>query len=253
MAADLPADELEAALAALAPTLAATAAVLPWLTKARPPRFPTALNERWLAAAKQLRQAWTEHSADDPAPLRQAVFALYAVALDSADADCLALGEALAGAADRLEHAKPPAQLLTALSATAECLDEPAGLEHDAFAQRARHFARRLGQAAEQPAENRRSPLIDHLFVAEVGERLTLMHEALAALPPDVVLFKSEAGQIAEQAEAIELYGLMDMARSLAGRIDGNTDLEAAATRAKLERGLCQLRDTLAAVTPHEG
>ncbi len=250
MAADLPADELEAARAALAPTLAATAAVLPWLAKARPPRFPAALNELWRAAAKQLRQTWSEHDGDDPALLRQAIFALYAVALDSGDADCLELGEALASAADRLERAKPPAQLLTALSATVECLDEPAGLEHEALTQRARHFARRLRQAVEQPAESRRSPLVDRLFIAEADERLALMHDALAALPPDAVLFKSAAGQIAEQAEAIELYGLMDLARGLASRIDSKTDLEAATTRAELESGLRQLRDSLAAVAP---
>ncbi|MDR1995704.1 hypothetical protein [Azonexus sp.] len=39
---DLPADELAATQAALEPTLTATAAVLPWLAKARPPRSTSA-------------------------------------------------------------------------------------------------------------------------------------------------------------------------------------------------------------------
>ncbi|MDR1995705.1 hypothetical protein [Azonexus sp.] len=47
------------------------------------------------------------------------MFALYGVALDSHDADCPALGEALACAADRLTG-HPLAPLLTALSATIE-------------------------------------------------------------------------------------------------------------------------------------
>jgi len=66
-------------------------------------------------------------------------------------------------------------------------LDEPAGLEHEAFARRARHFARRLSQAAGQAAENQRSPLIDRLFGGETEERVTRMQEALVALPPDAV------------------------------------------------------------------
>ncbi|MDR1995706.1 hypothetical protein [Azonexus sp.] len=76
------------------------------------------------------------------------------------------------------------------------------------------------------------------------------MQEALAALPPDTVRLKSEAAQIAEQAETIELYGLMHLARGLTERIGGDTDLENPATRADLESRLRQLRDTLAALTP---
>ncbi|MCL2345623.1 MAG: hypothetical protein FWC58_07210 [Desulfobulbus sp.] len=241
-----PSADERAAQAALESTLAATAAVLPLLVKPRPPRFPAALNERWLAAGKQLRQVWARRQTETSEALRQAVFALYAVALDSRDADCLALGEALASAADRLDHGQPPAQLLTALCAAIECLAEPAGLEHDAFAQRARHFAQRLTQAAELPDAYRRSPLIDRLFVSETEERLTLMREALAALPPDAVRLKAEAAQLAEQAEMIELYGLMHLARGLAGRIGGATDLEHPAIRADLENRLRQLRETLA-------
>jgi hypothetical protein len=247
MAADIPDEDLAGTRAALAPTLAATAAVLPWLVKERPPRFDTALNQRWIGAARELARTWSTRPANASGVVRQVVFALYGVALDSHDADCLALGEALASATDRLEGGPPPAHLIAAMSATIECFDEATGLEHEAFALRARHFAHRLTAAVEQPA-HQRSSLIDHLFAAEVGERLQLMREALNALPPDAVMLKSEATQIAEQAELIELFGLMDQARQLAGRINATTDLEHPATRAVIESDLKRLGEGIAAV-----
>ena len=248
MAADIPEEDLAETRAALAPTLAATAAILPWLTKERPPRFAAALNQRWIEAGRELARAWSTRSANAGGVVRPAVFALYGVALDSHDADCLALGEALASATDRLESGPPPAPLIAAMSAAIECLDEAAGLEHEAFALRARHFTRRLTAAVEQPVNHQRSSLIDHLFAAEVGERLQLMRDALNALPPDAVMLKSEATQIAEQAELIELFGLMDQARQLAGRINATTDLEHPATRAAIENDLTRISEGVAAI-----
>jgi hypothetical protein len=247
MTADIPEEDLAETRAALAPTLAATAAVLPWLLKERPPRFDAALNQRWIDAGRELARTWSTRPTNASSLVRQAVFTLYGVALDSHDADCLALGEALASATDRLEGGPPPAHLIAAMSATIECFDEVTGLEHEAFALRARHFAQRLMTAVDQPARQR-SSLIDHLFAAEVGERLQLMREALNALPPDAVMLKSEAAQIAEQAELIELFGLMDLARQLAGRIDATTDLEHPATRAVIESDLKRLGEGIAAV-----
>lgn len=248
MAADIPEEDLAGTRAALAPTLAATEAILPWLRKARPPRFAAALNQRWIAASRELARAWSSRPANAAGVVRQAVFALYGVALDSHDADCLALGEALASATDRLEDGPPPAHLIAAMSAAIECFDDATGLEHDAFPLRARHFARRLTAAADQPANHRRSSLIDRLFAAEVGEDLLLMRDALNALPPDAVMLKSAAAQIAEQAELIELFGLMDMARQLAGRIKATTDLEHPATRAAIESDLNRLAAGVAAI-----
>jgi hypothetical protein len=103
--ADIPEHDLEESRAALAPTLDATAAILPWVQAPPCPLRPR-LNERWIAAGKRLYQP-------GPTPRRQrgrnrpAIFKLYAVALDTADSDCLRLGEALASAADRLEDNGP--------------------------------------------------------------------------------------------------------------------------------------------------
>ena len=58
--ADIPEDDLAESRAALAPTLDATAAILPWVAKARPARFDPKLNERWIAAGKRLYQAWSD-------------------------------------------------------------------------------------------------------------------------------------------------------------------------------------------------
>jgi hypothetical protein len=246
--ADIPDDELAGTRAALAPTLAATAAILPWLTKERPPRFAAELNQRWIAAARDLAATWSARQGDDWTALRQAVFALYGVALDSHDADCLALGEALASAADRLDAGPAPGHLRAALSATTECLNEATGLEHDAFPQRARHFAQRLLAAVEQTADQQRSPLIDRLFAAEVSERLLLMREALDALPPDAVMIKSEALLIAEQAELIEFYGVMDLARQIAEHIDTALDLEHTANRTTIADALRRLDEAVAVI-----
>lgn len=246
--ADLPDDDLAGTRAALAPTLAATAAILPWLAKEHPPRFPVELNQRWITAAQNLAATWSVRQGDDWRRFRQAVFDLYVVALDSHDTDCLALGEALASAADRLDGGAAPGYLMAALSATTECFIEATGLEHEAFPQRARHFTQRLLVAVEQPTDQKRSPLIDRLFAAESRDRLLLMREALDALPPDAVMIKCEALLIAEQAELIELYGVMDLARQIAGHIDAAIDLEHTANRTTIADALRRLDEAVAVI-----
>jgi hypothetical protein len=250
--ADIPDEEFAGTRAALAPTLAATAAILPWLAKERPPRFPVEINQRWIAAARNLAAAWSARQGEDWGALRQAIFVLYGVALDTRDADCLALGEALASAADRLDAGAAPNHLLAALSATSECLTEATGLEHEAFPPRARHFTRRLLAAVEQTTDQQRSPLIDRLFAAEVSERLELMREALNTLPPDAVMIKGEALLIAEQAEQIELYGLMDLARQIAGGIDTAIDLEHTANRSAIAHALQRIDEAVAVIASPE-
>lgn len=104
--ANIPEDDLAESRAALAPTLDATAAILPWVAKPRPARFDPTLNERWIAAGASTKPRSDRHSLRGGRS-RPAIFKLYAVALDTADSDCLRLGEALASAADRLEDEAP--------------------------------------------------------------------------------------------------------------------------------------------------
>ena len=213
--ADIPEDDLAESRAALAPTLDATAAILPWVAKPRPARFDAKLNQRWIDGGQRLYDAWQErHTAGDD--IRPAIFNLYAVALETADSDCLRLGEALASAADRLEDAKPSPRLIAALSSAIECLREPAGLENDAFGERARHFAARLESTAAASDTTERSAVLDQLFVDEAHEQLDLLRDALAALPPDAYVLTTEALKLAQQAETLELWGIMHLARQFA-------------------------------------
>ncbi|MCK7490420.1 MAG: hypothetical protein MZW92_00350 [Comamonadaceae bacterium] len=169
-----------------------------------------------------------------PRELRPAIFNLYAIAIETADGDCLRLGEALAGAADRLEDGTPPARLIAALTGTIECLLDQAGLEHDAFTERARHFAARLETSHRHRRNCRtiRCP-IDRLFVAEAHEQLELLHDALAALPPDAYVLTTEALKLAQHAETLEIWGVMHLARQFAesvtryaNELDGDTARE---------------------------
>lgn len=247
--ADLPDDDLEASRAALAPTLDAAAAILPWLARPRPPRFDPGLNERWIAAGRRLGAAWSDRHGAGAGEIRPAIFALYGVALESADADCLRLGEALASAADRLDAAAPPPRLLAALAAAGEALADPAGLEHEAFGERARHFAQRLEAAVALGADaGERSPVLDRLFVAEAHERLDAMRDALAALPPDAYALVSEAGEIAQQAELLELYGIMQLARDLRDLVSREPDLDNSAAGDRVADSLQRLAAAIAAV-----
>lgn len=250
--ADIPEGDLEETRAALAPTLAATAAILPWLAKPRALRFAVKLNERWVAACRQLAEAWSTNPCRDGQPIRAAVFALYGVGLDTADADCLRLGEAFASAADALEEGNPPARLLAALTAAIECFDEPNGLEHVLFSERARHFSGRLENCLSPESRvSERSPVLDQLFASEALERLEQMREALAALPPDAYAIKLETAELAQQAAHLELYGIVHLCQQLAGLIpeEGRIDdLDSAPVRSAMLDVLQQLAMAIATV-----
>ena len=246
--ADIPERDLAETRAALAPTLEATAAILPWLARPRPPRFDEKLNRRWIEACCRLAKVWSDRHDTDSNTVRPAIFALYGIALDTADADCLRLGEALAGAADQMEQDASAPRLIAALTATIECLSEPDGLEHKVFAERARHFAQRLENLALRTDAGERSVVLDHLFAEEARERIEQMHDALAALPPDAYALKSEALQIAQQAEHLELYGIVHLAGQLAECIGRESDLDDEAARQRIEESLQQLATAIAAV-----
>ena len=243
-----PEDDIEATRAALAPTLDATAAILPWVAKPRPARFDAKLNQRWIDGGKRLYDAWQErHVAGDD--IRPAIFNLYAVALETADSDCLRLGEALASAADRLEDSTPSPRLIAALSSAIECLREPAGLESDAFGERARHFAARLENSAAAIDATERSAVLDQLFVDEAHEQLDLLHDALAALPPDAYVLTTEALKLAQQAEILELWGIMHLARQFAECVGQHgSELDSTDARGALIEILQALDSAVAAV-----
>jgi len=246
---DIPEDDLEDSRSALASTLDATAAILPWVGKTRPPRFDAQLNERWIDASIRLDQAWSNRHGAGADELRPAIFNLYAIAIETADSDCLRLGEALAGAADRLEDGAPPVRLIAALTGTIECLRDRAGLEHDAFAERARHFAARLETATTSVEIAERSIVLDRLFVAEAHEQLELLHDALAALPPDAYVLTTEALKLAQHAETLEIWGVMHLARQFADSVTHHAnELDGDAARDTLLALLDRLGETIDAV-----
>lgn len=223
--ADKPGDSLEETRAALAPTLDATAAILPLLVRPKPPRFDPGLNERWQAACKRLASTWSERHIDGIDNIRSTIFSLLAIALESKDVGVLRLGEALASACDRLEDETPPLRTIAALSACIECLGDYGGLEHDAFIERAEHFAKRLESSAAAAAYER-SAVLDRLFAAESREKIERLHDALSALPPDAYALKTEAEDLIQQAEHLELWGIVEMARQLLRLVTQNNDLD---------------------------
>lgn len=246
--ADIPEHELEETRAALAPTLEATAAILPWVATPRKARFDPQLNERWMAAGQRLASAWSERHGAGADDIRPAIFSLYAIAIETADASCLRLGEALASAADRLEEGTPP-RLIAAMTAAIECLSEAEGLEHPAFPERASHFAKRLEAAAATANPDERSVVLDALFVDEAGEQIQLMHEALAALPPDAYALATESLKLAQQAELLEIWGVMHLARQLSACINRHAaDLDSPAVRQEVQNRLETLGSTIATV-----
>ncbi|PKO38321.1 MAG: hypothetical protein CVU33_09155 [Betaproteobacteria bacterium HGW-Betaproteobacteria-6] len=246
--ADIPERELEETRAALAPTLEATAAILPWVAAPRKARFDPKLNERWIAAGKRLAAAWSERHGAGADDVRPAIFSLYAIAIETADANCLRLGEALASAADRLEEGAPP-RLIAAMAAAIECLSEAEGLEHPAFPERASHFAKRLEAAAATANPDERSVVLDALFVDEASEQIQLMHDALAALPPDAYALATESLKLAQQAELLEIWGVMHLARQLSECIKQHAaDLDNATVRQEVQNRLETLSSTIATV-----
>ena len=213
---EIPEDDLEEGGSAMASVLEAAAAILPLLAKPQKLRYPVELNSRWVATCQRLYQAWTERHGEGSKEICPAVFSLYSLTLETGDIDCLRLGEALASAIDCLDQEALSPRIIAALSACVECLNETAGLEHPAFGERAQHFSTRLENCAANAKEsNERSAVIDRLFVAETLERLEHMHDALAALPPDVETLLSETGELIQHAEHLSLYGIVHAARQL--------------------------------------
>lgn len=235
----IPPDELEAARAALEPTLRAVADILPLLAKAHEPRFPPELAARWQACCLQLAQAWNDRHSGGLADFRPAVFELCAIAVKLNDSDCLQLSEALASASDLLENPQrcDEARLLAAISATCECLVIDNGIEQAFFPQRARHLAERLHNSSLQALADSggNNPALVRIFVGEAQERLQAMHEALELLPPDAFAIKSAAEEIAQLAEPLEFYDIIDRARILMVRLTPrageNLDLDDPETR----------------------
>lgn len=251
----IPDADLDSTRAALAPTLEATASILPWLAKPQEPRFPPELAARWQGAARRLADAWAGRLGSGHKDIRPAVFALCAVALELQDADCLAMSEALATATDRLEapDSLDDARLVSSLSAAIDSLSEPGCLEHLAFPDRARHFTTRLQRAATTlPGSSVRSPALDKLFMAEARECLEQMNEALAALPPDAYALKERAAHLARQAEALELatiaLGAGQLVRLLTLRAGESVDLDSPATRSRAQSLITALSEAVSAI-----
>lgn len=248
---EIPDDDLEETRTALAPTLDATAAILPWVATPKPLRFSKDLNQRWLDAGKVIAQAWGERHTHGDEPLRPAVFKLYALALEAGTPESLRLGEALASAADRLEGGYPPPKLVAAISAAIESLTDAAGLEHVAFDERAQHFAERLEAGILAGDQPERSAVLDHLFVEEAHEHLELMREALATLPPDAYALTTEASWLAQQAEQLELWGVMHLARQCAELVNREAaNLDQPETRSAIESLLDQLATAVTGIEP---
>lgn len=231
--ADNPDDSLEETRAALAPTLDATAAILPLLVRPKSPRFDPGLNERWQAACKRLSSAWSERHTGEMDAIRSAIFSLLAIALESKDTHVLRLSEALASACDRLEDPTPPLRTIAALSACIECLGDYGGLEHDAFMERAGHFAGRL-EASAAAAVYTRSAILDRIFVSEARDKIERLHDALSALPPDAYALKTEAEDLIQQAEHLELWGIVQMGHQLLRLVTEHNDLDSDQTRAAI-------------------
>ena len=128
-------------------------------------------------------------------------------------------------------------------------LHEPAGLEHDAFADRARHFAERLESSASAQNDSERSPVLDQLFVDEAHEQLDLLRDALAALPPDAYALTTEALKLAQHAEMLEIWGAMHLARQFAECVNRYaSELDSTEARDALDDILQTLTTTIDAV-----
>lgn len=247
-------NDLEETRAALAPTLEATAAILPWVNKPQPVRFPPELNQRWEAACKELAERWAQRHLEGATRIRPGIFALLGIALETGDVDCLRLGEALASVADRLEDGPPGARLLAAITATCEALLEPNGLENSGFSSRAQHFAQRLencAQPSNKPGE--RSDVLDTLFVHDSEERLERMREALIVLPIDVYALQIESRELVQQAQEIDMYGIVHLGRQLANyvaQMHETGDAEQDRAREEISALLDTIASALAAVNP---
>jgi hypothetical protein len=247
-------NDLDETRAALAPTLEATAAILPWVSKPQPVRFPPELNKRWEAACKELAERWAERHQLGATSVRSSIFSLMNVALESRDVDCLHLAETLASVADKLEEGAPDARLVAALTATCEALLEANGLENSAFISRAQHFSQRLSQCllpSHKPGI--RSDILDQLFVHDSEERLERMREALIVLPVDIYALQIESQGMVQQALEIDMYGIVHLGRQLVNYVAlmneaGEREQERA--RDEISALLDTISQALAAINP---
>lgn len=243
--------ELEETRAALAPTLAATAAILPWVTQVKAPRFPPALAGRWQDICQRAREAWGDYPGGGTAPLRSAIFELCALAVDLGDVDCLRLAEALAGAHDHLDLAagEVAPQLRAAISAALEFAAEGGSLQHDLFSLRAQHFATRLEQGWG-PSAPTRAAAVDRWIAAEIRESLGLMGADLDRLPPDAYGLKAHAADLGRFASALEMSAIATltgaMVRLLTIRAGESVDLEDGANRQRILDLMAQLDEAAA-------
>ena len=211
-----PEKDIEETRAALASTLEATAAILPWVAKPQPARFSEDLNQRWLNACTTLGATWDQRHQHGTEELRPAIYQLLAITLETSDVDYLALGEALASVADHLDANPLTAKITAALTATIEALIELSSLENTALPARARHFAERLNQTllpSNKPGE--RSDVLDAIFVEDSLERLEAMYDALEALPIDIYALTLESHSLTRHAEQIDMWGIVHLARQL--------------------------------------
>ncbi len=251
--ADIPEKDLEGTRAALAPTLEATAAILPWVAKPQPVRFPPELNKRWEAAWKELADCWHQRQTGGQDPVRAAIFAVLSIAIEANDVDCLGLAEALASTADRFDaDGGLSPRVIAALTATIETLQEPGGLEHVNFVTRAQHFSQRIHQSlapSRKPGE--RSDVLDALFVEDTQERLERMYESLIVLPIDVYALQIDCQELIQQAEQIEMWGIYHLARQLESFVVQLSDASEAtqdAVRSEIEKNLDTLATALAVI-----
>lgn len=253
----VPDDELEETRAALAPTLEATASILPWVGKVKKSsRFPPEAAKRWQEVCDRLAVCWFERHENGLTGLRPTVFEFYGAALELRDPDCLRLAEALASATDRMENAEEVSnpRLAAALTATLESLSLPDCLDHEAFPDRARHFAERLERCADPLAAAQvRSPVLDRLFVEEAGDCLERIQQGLAALPADAYGIRVAADDIARLADPLDLDDISTLAnhlvRLLIPKPGERLDLDASETRrATVEALAAELEKAIAAV-----
>lgn len=241
-------DDLKETRAALAPTLEATAAILPWVNAPREPRFPPEKTSLWESACQKLLVAWQNRHVDQYENFRPAVMALMTSAIDLGDVDLLRLAEAFASAADAFElpaRAADP-RLAAAIAAACESICVPGSIEHDGFPHQARHAAGRIEQVLTLPVDQLiRTPTLDRLFVTEAGDCLDRMHEALEQLPADAYAIKLAAEDIADLADPLELETIALLARALANRLTpqngSNPDLEDHYLLAEIETRITEL------------
>lgn len=215
-------NDLAATRSALNPMLDAMASILPWVSQTQSARFPPELNKRWQSAWSEFADTWQEHGSTDPARFRRSAMLIMSLALETADADCLALAESLASAADRLEHQAANNRLHASLQALCEVMTDasdkhlPQGLEHPRLNERLRHFRERLETALRpsgKPGE--RSDVLDRLFVEDAEERLAHMREALDVLPIDIYGIAEECEGLIAHAEQIEMWGIYHLGRGV--------------------------------------